>query len=1007
MKWTPTQAEPQDGIKVIIPKTSVELFLSDHMYNLWNIKSRAKCSMTLHVATADTDKAVAKSEERSQDMIESGNPSEQGKQASTDPYIIFSGQPTAIAAAIDEILTVAKTVSVVNPPGAPHTVLHDGQANEETIRGLLAHPSVTKIQISHYQMSVPCKPYELRIRADEIPLPPKWTVETFQQYVAALVMGRYPKTLAAKLYTNTGHDSHQNTVVARLVGVFNDPSASAAVSSPAAKLALSYFVRCGETFVNEARMLVDRVKKIGMPMDTQIYNLLAETAVKSKNLLAFETIVERMIRDGYKPDKRTWILFLRIIEAEEVRRYIMHSMHSKNLFEDPSVVRAVAVEMADQDVYRAIQLGQDVDTFLAGLRKLYGEHWHLPSRSANRYLEILGRYSQFDEIKKLLEHMFAGKHGKPNTVTLATILRHCKEQRKVDLAVEFVRLFDKHGFHVADDQCIHYLFEMGRRIFKPHLLGAVWRYAHLTRLDSSVMRHRGREFLDSGPDGARKLLKITDRIRHLWEGPKPCRITRSEFVTSLLLYDYQKAVGDPGRVTLGSLAGAEKAEDPGPRKLAMAPPQLRSEEQYPRFASAVRSKEGTGPGSPTEPEPVTDSFGDLKPVTRIRSRKQKYDPYEQWVFARAQGYKPAIGLGDFLQEALDRDRRLHRLAYTGEGVVKGGVPVDLVPPELPVIRAPRDEKKMDRMWNWENVGGRLALRFSGEDTAWVNGGEKSETGAVDEMDEVDEVDEVDDSHAPGQTEKLGGKCEATKVDEVDVIDVMREMAASAGGNDAGAETAQLDDDLGAKLIRELEAEKKRTSETLLRRAALYTDEGWVARRPQPATQSKHASEPLLKRLARGADGGQVAMRRLALEPRDEQQSQQPSNQASQPSKHPAPEQPTHQASEQPIHQASEQPIHQASEQPTKRHVDDLWDEGFVKGPPVAEDLSALFGDVGNRSRKQRAQRSARSKRTAEKAGKQKPAEGMTEEDVWDKMMSLGAKIEREQKLAARNRKPSF
>ncbi|KAK3902034.1 hypothetical protein C8A05DRAFT_15867, partial [Staphylotrichum tortipilum] len=510
MTSSPIREEHRDGVKVIVPSHSVAALLFDFQDNLWNIKSRSKCDLTLYQPAAEHGAGV--------------------------PYIIVSGQPAAIGAAADAILKVVGRATVVTTAAAPEVVPRGKQAAPPPT-GDSAAPLFTATPVSHYPMSAPCTPYRLTKRADEIPRPQMWTMEIFQLYVAALVMGRPHGGYAERQYAGR-IDNHQDTVVRLLDAVFNDPAASAAITIPALKLALSYLVRSGETFASHARALVGRVIRLGLRLDTEVYNMLAETSVKTRNLLAFQHTTNQMLARGHKPDLRTWLLFLRIIQAEEVKRYIIHSMHSKNYFVDPRAVNSVAAQMADHDIYRAIQLGQDVDAFLTELRELYGPQWRLRERHANRYLDILGRYGKFDDCKTLLEHMFEPDQRKPDTVSLNTVLSHCKTFRKVDLAIDFVRLFDKQGLRVADKVTIHLLLEMARRLRKPHLLGAVWRYGHFLELTGPRTEHRGLELLRDGPDRERHVLRLTDRVRSLWERPRDDGLTKGEFVTNLLLCDY-------------------------------------------------------------------------------------------------------------------------------------------------------------------------------------------------------------------------------------------------------------------------------------------------------------------------------------------------------------------------------------------------------------------------------------------------------------------------------------
>ncbi|KAK4104183.1 hypothetical protein N658DRAFT_493680 [Parathielavia hyrcaniae] len=608
MRRTPTCAPVQDGIKVIIPEQSVKLLWSDYENNVWNIKSRTGCDMTLY-RPVDVEEAEGSGERQSAGV-------------DRNPYIILSGRPTAVSAAVHDILKVTKAVTVIGLQGGTPTMLHEERAPSTRSAALTATPT----RIPHYPMTAPCRPYMLRTRADQIPRPSEWTIESFQHYVAALTMGRVPQSLAAKLYP--GADTHQDTVVRLLHDLFNDPAASAAVSNPTFKLALEYVVRAGETFVKDARSLFGSLGALGLRLDAGVYNLLAETSVKSKNLLAFESTVRRMTASKHAPNLRTWLLFLRMVEAEDVKRYILHAMYTKNFFADPRTAATVSVELADHDVHRAIQLGQDVDTFLAGLRALYGPAWRLQRRAANRYLDVFGRYSKFEESRKLLEHMFASEHCTPNAISLNTVLTHCKLQHKVDLAVGFVRMFDQRRFHrVADDVTFHLLFEVARKTRKTYLQSAVWRCAHVLGKTRYRMRDRGIKLLTEG-DWEREFM--TYWIRPLWGGPDGCKISKRELFETLLLCD------------------ARRFEEGAAGQRLVS----RSEEKaFEHIPSA-------------QDHPTSFLLGRL-PEERA---EDEYRLYADCMSRLAQRYVPAVPLGDFLQAALDYDRKLRKMVLDGEKV---------------------------------------------------------------------------------------------------------------------------------------------------------------------------------------------------------------------------------------------------------------------------------------------------------------------------------------------------
>lgn len=644
MKSTVPDATLHGQIKVIIPRHAIGSLLSDHKKNLWNIKSRTGCAITLY------------------------RPTDEG--ADLDPYVTLDGQSAAISTAVDDILKVTKGVTVVNLGESRESGQDDSQAGQASA-GASGDSAFTATKIQPHQMTVSWRPYKLYIRVDEIPRPIEWTTEAFQQYVSAVVMGEVNASLARRLYPPG--ETHKAAAVQKLVEVFNDPTAEEAVSLPALIMALRFLAEGGATHLQAAEELVDRASKLGLRMDTTIYNLLGDTAVYAKNLLAFESTVSQMIVHGHKPNLRTWLLFLRLVEAEDVRRYIIQAMDIKSFLSDPMTVNQVSGIMADHDAYRAVQQGQNLDAFLAGLRDLYGETWELHQRAACRYLAVFGQYGKFDEAKQLLEYMFKSKLGRPNAVALNTILTHCKSQRKVDLAVAFVHMFDEQRRNAADQLTFKLLYEIARRTQKPQLLGAVWRYAHRLELTNFDMREHGIKLLA----GKKDLLRLTRLMRGIWEEPHNCPISRREFIEGVLLCDYSIGHGEGPK---------------GPRIAKGRPKKKASgtaytDDELERLLASFPDK------SPDEPQP---SSADV-PIEKVdkaqeRDRKQittlyaaeAYDLYAKAMYKNFRHVAPAVPLGTVLQEALDRDRRLNLLSREEKAPPSRRVPADMYPVKLPV-----------------------------------------------------------------------------------------------------------------------------------------------------------------------------------------------------------------------------------------------------------------------------------------------------------------------------------
>lgn len=301
-------------------------------------------------------------------------------------------------------------------------------------------------------------PHVTDIGAHEIPRPAVWTRESFEHYVAALVNGRPPQHLAAQLYPQSSNwsskptfsddetgnsvhigsedaantaesnpvlNSHDRTVVNLLHDLFDDDAVKDVLSLSAFKLALAFISKHGETYRPEARALFVRAERLRMRMDTETFNILLASLVKTQDLRNFGSTLALMENRGYAPDLTTWVLFLRLFESEEVKRHILHAMQSRSgLLDSPEARQAIAQEMVEYDALRAVTLHRRrlhdmreqnqiynhshgdnpavfLDEFMGGQTERYGEGW-LTRPAANQILEVFASHGLFAVCQELL-----------------------------------------------------------------------------------------------------------------------------------------------------------------------------------------------------------------------------------------------------------------------------------------------------------------------------------------------------------------------------------------------------------------------------------------------------------------------------------------------------------------------------------------------------------------------------------------------------------------------------
>ena len=488
--------------------------------------------------------------------------------------------------------------------------------------------------------------FRLETRAGEIPRPTTWTSESFDQYVAALTGSVVPRDAAARVYAETG--SHAATVAPLLLRLFRERAALPFISDTSVKMALSYLCRHGSCY-GPARSLFQSLAWNGFTMDLEVHHIMLEGAVKVENLAEFQSLLKHMVNlCGISPTLWTWILFLRMINAEEVKRYILHFMNAAGLLHGPTTMMHMAEELTGHDIYRAIQLGYDIETFIAKQTALYGAVWLTPS-SGNKVLQVLASYSKWDDVAQFLGFMFASRHAQPDRVTLKTIMTHCRYQLNEEQALRFLRLFERHGIGRPHLMVWRMLFSLAFHGGRPHMFGVLWRYAHYVNphILSYYELKKGWRLLSGDAGGARRLIRRLIALSDEQGLQLDANATKA-FRRDLLLSDYKRfgfVDADPAGaptdvVETGMLGGHRPADE----------------------VSEDEPDEADNSGDKSDNSSATNGADGRKQMLLVFRMMQLF--YSRQRFA---GYRPVEPLSEALEKALQKDVQM--LQDLGRGVM--------------------------------------------------------------------------------------------------------------------------------------------------------------------------------------------------------------------------------------------------------------------------------------------------------------------------------------------------
>ncbi|OTB12375.1 hypothetical protein K445DRAFT_321107 [Daldinia sp. EC12] len=365
------------------------------------------------------------------------------------------------------------------------------------------------LTVQPFSNSTNYKTYRLKRRANNVNRPAKWTQDSFEKYVASLVYARVPPHRARVLYPN--FPDHQETVVSLLTALFTAEHTRQAASLSALKMAIEFIESRGGGFRQASRTIFNQAELLGLPMDTEIFNIFLISASKAGDLAGFHSIVRAMLRKGYTPQGRSWIAFLEMIQSPAIKRYIVTMLKHKGLNHNSSTLCAIGRQMAIIDLGRKISADFDMQTFIDKQDKKYGPRW-LDTISVNRLMDVLGAHKNWDACNVLLDHIYATGITSPNAVTLNTILIH---MTNFALRIPLMKsIFTRWPKLVPNPDTYHILFRAAWTRNYPNTLRVVFRHAALARRTTPKMRYvlTGLLMQDINPSGRRALLKTWEDV---------------------------------------------------------------------------------------------------------------------------------------------------------------------------------------------------------------------------------------------------------------------------------------------------------------------------------------------------------------------------------------------------------------------------------------------------------------------------------------------------------------
>ena len=277
--------------------------------------------------------------------------------------------------------------------------------------------------------------------ARNISPPTEWSQSTLAVYVEALAESQRTQARVAwaekprlKGWVNI------EDVVAAFDKVFYSAASQQSLSIEACNTALRFYYDHG--MMAKARSLYIRMEDLKMQISTETFNILLRGSASQRDLHNFTFLLNNLTRRGFKPNERTWTLFLQVIDTSKVRAVIARKMAEMNMLDNTGIRRDVAALMLQYEIVNYLGDGHDQRNFLDHMNRKYGIGW-LSTTAGNQLLNEVAKLRSAEESLDLLYEMKQAGFM-PNDISINTLLRHCLPLRRHDLAIEILDAFKHH-----------------------------------------------------------------------------------------------------------------------------------------------------------------------------------------------------------------------------------------------------------------------------------------------------------------------------------------------------------------------------------------------------------------------------------------------------------------------------------------------------------------------------------------------------------------------------------
>lgn len=414
--------------------------------------------------------------------------------------IVLRGKSSVLASAADEIVKFCKEAEVYEL-GEVETSDYKTKQLWPTIEGAPnGGASLPQDETDNIWVHKEYQPHVLTTKYEDVPRPEIWTRENFEAYIATLTYGQIPAHLVISLYGN--HSQYGRFVdtegirISLIMEAFEDRAARPFITASVLKMAMSLMAFKGGHRA-KASQLIKLGEEWGIPMDTDIFNIMLEGYAHKQDVGFFFKFLRRMQARYYRPNIRTWLLFLQLIKGEDERRQAIVAMYELGMFNHNATRKGIAEVMASHDAYTAFKTGKSLNMFLQDQKERYGENWSSVG-AANGIVDELLRFDRvesprIEECKRYIDRQIAAGREYDLSTFNAVIFHAAAQKNWADGLWALSRL--KQLKCEPDQETYRALMLLCIRCRSPHALGTLYFYGVLDRKLAKVSRAMLRKVL--------------------------------------------------------------------------------------------------------------------------------------------------------------------------------------------------------------------------------------------------------------------------------------------------------------------------------------------------------------------------------------------------------------------------------------------------------------------------------------------------------------------------------